>query len=111
MHFDDFGILKIDNIPRKDRKHCICGDKFIKVVITSKQEIPQMAQNEIQFLKELGGENNLPKLHAIVQETDETGTRMFIIRDNVKGIPISGKWRKTKTPSTVGMLLNNCCVG
>lgn len=91
VHFDDFGLLKIDKIPRKDRKHCICGDKFIKVVITSRQEVPQMAQNEIQFLKELGGENNLPKLHATLQETDETGTRIFIIRDNVKGTTLQEK--------------------
>lgn len=91
VHFDDLGVLKIDEVPRKDRKHCICGDKFIKVLTSPNQEIPEMAQNEIKFLQELGGSNGLPKLHTTLQETDETGTRIFMIRDNIKGRTLLSK--------------------
>ena len=89
--FDEFGILKIDNIPVSWRNHFQCGDKFIKAVAVWNQQIFERVQNEIQFLQELGGKNSLPKLHTFVQEDDETGKRVFIIRDNIKGLPLATK--------------------
>ena len=76
--------LKIDEIPRKDRKHFISGNKFIK--ITDSKDA--MLQNEIKFLWEFGGQNGLPELHTILQENDEESTRTFIIRDNIKGLTL-----------------------
>ena len=84
-HFDDWGILKIDQTSSKDRKHFICDDKFVKIVDMRLD----MVQNEIQFLKDLGGQNGLPKLHTTSQETDETGTRTFIVIDKIKGFTLS----------------------
>ena len=91
VHFDDLGILEIDRIPLNNRKHCQCGDKFIKVIGTSNKNGLEMAQNEIRFLRELGGKNNLPKLHSAFRESDEPDSRLFIIRDNVKGRTIHEK--------------------
>lgn len=93
-HFDDLGVLKIDKIPRKDRKHFICGDKFVKVLYSKKQEISKKAQNEIDFLQKFGGQNGLPKLQTTLQETDEAGTKAFIIIDNINGSTLPEKLSK-----------------
>ena len=87
-HFDEFGILKIDHVMGGNKKHFQSGDKFIKIVNASSQRAFEMVQNEIKFLQELGGKNGLPRLHATIQEDDETGKWTFIIRDNIKGLPL-----------------------
>ena len=96
VHFDEFGILKIDKVVGALRKHFQCGDKFIKVVPPN---VFEWGQNELKFLQELGGKNGLPKLHTFVQEDDETGKRIFIIRDNIKGISLATKISTIKEES------------
>lgn len=87
-HFDDFGILTIDKIiptSSKRKRNFVSGDKFIKMCDVATPDYEEGVKNEIQFLQDLGGQNGLPKLRSILKETDETGTRMFTIREYLKG--------------------------
>ena len=98
-YFDELGLLKIDKVSynvhsylaKTDCMHFYCGDKFVKFFYAKTQDSFIKAQQEIQFLKELGGQNNLPKLYAAYAERDEFGIRFFIVRDKIEGITLKEK--------------------
>ena len=98
-YFENLGMLKIDNITynvhsdldKKDVMHFHCGDKFVKFFNVKNQDLLLKSQQEVQFLKDLGGQRGLPKLYAVNVEQDSTGLKIFIVRDRVKGISLSDK--------------------
>lgn len=104
-YFENLGMMKIDDITynvhrtynvhsglnKKDVMHFHCGDKFVKFFNVKNQDLLLKSQQEVQFLKDLGGQRGLPKLYAVNVEQDITGLRIFIVRDRVKGITLSDK--------------------
>ena len=98
-YFDNLGMLKIDDITynvhsyldAKDVMHFHCGDKFVKFFNVKNQDLFLKSNQEIQFLKDMGGQRGLPKLHAVTSEQDTTGLRIFIVRDRFQGITLSEK--------------------
>lgn len=98
-YFEKLGMLKIDDITynvhsyldKKDVMHFHCGDKFVKCFNVKNQDLLLKSQQEVQFLKDLGGQRGLPQLYAVNVEQDITGLRIFIVRDRVQGIPLSDK--------------------
>ena len=98
-YFEETGIMEIDRIGynvhpylnKTDVMHFHCGDKFIKFFNAKNQDLLIKAQQEIAFLKEMGGKNGLPKLYDLHVENDPTGIRIFIVRAKLKGIPLSEK--------------------
>ena len=97
VHFDELGVIKIDSFgisKEGDTHFFLCGDKFVKVFYIKHKFLFDMAQREILFLNEFGGQNGLPKLHAAWAEDDETGLRFFLVRDLTAGTPLEEKIRK-----------------
>lgn len=99
MWFEKFGALKIDNISyhvhtymrKQDLIHFHCGDKFVKFFYVKSQAQLLKAQQEINFLKNFGGQKGLPKLLATHVEQDQNGIRIFIVRDKLNGMTLSEK--------------------
>lgn len=97
--FENFGVLKTDQVSynvhsyldKKDLIHFHCGDKFIKFFYVKTQGQLIKAQQEIEFLKDLGGQRGLPKLLALHVEQDGNGIRVFIVRDKLAGVVLSEK--------------------
>ena len=97
LYFEELGMLKIDQISynqhsylaKTDLIHYYCGDKFVKFFHIKDQAQLTKAIDEINFLKTFGGERGLPKLYAIHTEKDETGIRLFIVRDKIEGTVLS----------------------
>ena len=112
VYFENFGMLKIDEISynvhsylrKEDLIHFHCGDKFIKFFYITNEGQLVKAQQEIQFLKELGGQRGLPKLLATYAEQDQNGIRLFIVREKLEGIVLSEKLASDKKINTWDVL-------
>lgn len=97
--FENFGLMKIDRVSynvhsylaKTDLIHFHCGNRFVKFFYIKTQDQFIKAQQEIQFLKDLGGQRGLPKLLATHVEQDNNGLRVFIIRDKLNGVTLSEK--------------------
>lgn len=104
VYFESFGMLKIDSVDFNVHSHLAktdvmyfnCGDKFIKffnINPKSRSSGPQQikANQEIQFLKEFGGQNGFPKLLDTLEESHKDGKRIFIIRERLEGVTLLKK--------------------
>lgn len=97
--FEDFGALEIDKVSynvhpylrKQDLVHFRCGDKFVKFFYVKSQGQLLKAQQEIQFLKEFGGQKGLPKLLATHVEQNQNGLGIFIVRELLNGVTLSEK--------------------
>lgn len=98
-YFENLGMLKIDHITynrhsyldKTDVMHFHCGDKFVKLFNVKNQDLFLKSNQEIQFLKDMGGKRGLPELRAVSTEQDVTGLRIFIVRDKLQGITLEDK--------------------
>ena len=93
VHFEGLGFLKIDEQLNGYgfAKSFRCGKFVVKTCYVPNQNIFERATNEVQFLKELGGKNGLPKLYVALAESDESGVMLFVVRDNINGISLGKK--------------------
>ena len=97
--FENLGLLKTDRVSynvhpylrKKDLMHFHCGDKFIKFFYVKSQGQLDKVQQEIQFLKEFGGQRGLPRLLTTHVEQDKNGIRVFIVRDKLEGVTLFEK--------------------
>lgn len=94
-YFEKFGMMKIDSViynPLHDVTISYrCGDKFVKIFYAKNNEEFSDAQREIDILKDLGGQNGIPRLHLAIGEQDEMGARFLIVRDFIAGITLKEK--------------------
>lgn len=96
VYFEDLGLLEIVNAYSNGNPICPvmyyhCVDKFVKLIWLTNEFQIEICQNELQFLKYLGGKNGLPKLYTHLVENDDLGTRVFLVRDRIDGKTILKK--------------------
>ena len=95
VYLEEFGLMKIDQVQYTPLKECFwryfyCGDKFIKYYVGKSPSHGveysfMLANNSIQFLKDLGGKNGLPKFYGAFWDE----SNCIVVMEKLEGVPLA----------------------